>query len=496
LALAPNGGKIAPMGYTPLLVPLLLGSLAAQQVLHQGFGPAQNARTGEFLAAGGDLDGDQRPDLVVGNPGLAPATLSIVSGANGSVRTLLQSGGQQRFVAGDLNLDGAGDLLIRSSGALVAISGSTLTPLWQLSSQFLAVAPTDDRNGDGRSDVLAITMFATEVRVLSGLDGSTLSQLVLNNPAAATMLPLGDVTGDGVPEVAFGDGSVVRVASLSSGLFSLWLLNEPGGNLAAADLTGDGRNELLVGANGAVKVLSASTGALLRTFPGVDGARFAVLGDLNADGVPDLALRRQVVPNGTAGGCEIVSGATGDVLAVFAASPQLRCEQLVGLGDADGDGFGDFAIGDPAASVAGPLGNPTGGWQIVSGKILAFREAKATNCAPGPILPAIAMTLPRLGQVATVSGSDAPAGAVGLVAFGAQPANPVNLGVAGCDVWFDPASGFVLQATTTATWQFGLALPPQPQLAGVTFALQAVYLPSATALGLALTNGIWGRAGF
>jgi hypothetical protein len=483
---------------TTLLLPLLLSPMAAQQVLFQGFGPAPNAATGEGVFGGGDLDGDGRPDLVVKTPGVGTGVFHAISGANGSVRTL-NVDSQVLAITRDMNLDGTADLLLAPNNLLRAYSGATLTQLWQSPVQFQATAPIDDRTGDGRADVAALRYVSPghEIYVLRGNDGGIHTQSVvsINTSLGSEMISIGDVTGDGVPELAVNCGSAIGLLRLN-GQLSLFQLNDNCRQLAAADLVGDARNEILVGLSGQVLVLAANTGAIVRTFPNVYDGRFAVVGDANADGVPDLAVRRQAFVHGTHDGCEIVSGSTGAVLAAWPATAQVRCNRLVGLGDTNADGFGDFAIGDSGASVSGLFTNQTGGWQIVSGKILAFRESMPTNCAQGPFLPTIGMTLPKLGQIATVAGQDAPAGSVGLVAFSLKPAFPVNLGAFGCDAWFDLGGGSLLQTTTTTTWQFGLPIPPFPQLAGVGIALQAVYAPSQTAIGLDLTNGLWARAGF
>jgi len=163
----------------------------------------------------------------------------------------------------------------------------------------------------------------------------------------------------------------------------------------------------------------------------------------------------------------------------------------------NGDGFGDFVNGDTSSNAAGPSLNATGGWRVMSGKILAFRESKAVNCAQGPFQPLIGKTPPVLGSTVLVVGQEAPIGAVGIVAWSLQPSAPMSLGVAGCDAWFDLGGGHLLTTTATApTWQFTFPLPLIPQLAGVHVAMQAFYAPSSTPIGLDLTNGIWSRLGY
>ncbi|MBL8753272.1 MAG: VCBS repeat-containing protein [Planctomycetes bacterium] len=469
--------------------------IAAQQVLFQGFGSQPNGGTGSKLAGGGDLDGDGVGDLLVASPTASGGRVHAVSGANGTVRTLSHPTNDAVFaIVPDANLDGRADILLSLNGQLRLYSGATLTLLWQSVNQYQPACGIDDRNGDGRADIAAITSNSPyELRVLSGSNGTILAQYPYGT-SSGELTSIGDVTGDGIPELAHANSSVsVLRLSPSPVLLASFA---PGIRVGAANFTGDARNEVVSSDNNGVRILSATTGATVRSFANVTSSEFAILGDVNADGVPDLALLRMYLPYTTGYTVEIVSGANGSVLARKPPSAQSLQLHITALGDVNNDGFGDFAVGDPNGDLAGNNTSPTGSWQIVSGKVLAFREEKPVNCAFGPFLPELGMTLPRLGTNVVVAGQDAPPGAVGLVAFSLQPPVGINLGITGCDAWFDLASGSLLQTTTTAAWQFAFPMPAAPQLAGVGIALQAVYAPSLHPLGFDLSNGLWGRIGW
>lgn len=109
---------------------------------------------------------------------------------------------------------------------------------------------------------------------------------------------------------------MVRLASPLQLLCS----GQPGRTLAAANFAGDQRHEILAGDSSDVRVLSATTGAVLRTFPDVPSGQFALLGDVNADGVPDLARRRPAYLSGTIEYCDLDSGSS---VALLAHGPQL-----------------------------------------------------------------------------------------------------------------------------------------------------------------------------
>jgi hypothetical protein len=127
------------------------------------------------------------------------------------------------------------------------------------------------------------------------------------------------------------------------------------------DIDGDGIEDLLVGElsysdasfteRGRARVYSGRTGVLLRTHVGsaaYDRLGYSVgrIGDLDGDHVPDYLVG---VP-GLSGGMGAVyaySGATGVLYRTFSSFGQLHHDgsSLAGLGDVDGDGLDDLAVG-------------------------------------------------------------------------------------------------------------------------------------------------------
>jgi hypothetical protein len=154
------------------------------------------------------------------------------------------------------------------------------------------------------------------------------------------------------------------------------------------DLDGDGVNELVIGAwmadvngmlLGQVYVFSGATRAALYHLDGpVDGGRFgnAVLGlgDVDGDGFGDFAVGAYTttVPGLTeAGRVYVVSGASGTILRSHdgpAAAAHFGAS-LAALGDLDGDGITDYAIG--ATGVTASSGG-TGKVYVHSGADGAF----------------------------------------------------------------------------------------------------------------------------
>ncbi len=311
---------------------------SAQQAIATVYGPVVGGQTGILVAAARDMDGDGVPDFLVNSPFAGPlgaGIVQIVSGASRTTRTIVNPGsgtlgGGFLFSTGDMNLDGVRDFVVNRGNDLLAFSGANGALLWQTSQPssiaFTAAATIDDLDNDGRAD-LVVGVYSSSHDYLWTLRGSDGTQLQSSGWVGHTssIANLGDIDGDGKPEFAT-NGAVYHAAPLA------FLVGLPGGDrVAAANMAGDARNEALVANGSQVFVCSATSGAVLRTFNGAANATFAVLGDLDADGVPDLALRANPGTPGDA--VEIVSGRTGALLSRWLGTTRFRCVNLAAIGD-------------------------------------------------------------------------------------------------------------------------------------------------------------------
>lgn len=290
---------------------------------------------GISVASAGDVDGDGRADVVVGNPDLSPSSEAggrayVFSGARGSLLATLRDprSGMGLCVAGvgDLDGDGVGDIAVgspqsREGGTVVAWSGKDWQPLWRLDS------------GDEH------THGATSICVVGDVDGDGTADLAL---------------GDGSSTAASGEGEVDLVSGRTGTPLRSWRnkLAYDGLGLALAavgDVDADGRGDLLACAPrrqkraGGAFVYSCQDGRLLLTIAGFDegvqlGVACAALGDVDGDGVPDLALATAPAQGG-AGRVLVCSGRDGGTLAA------LEGLSLAALGDLDGDGYAELALG-------------------------------------------------------------------------------------------------------------------------------------------------------
>jgi hypothetical protein len=400
-------------------------------------GPAARARIGGLGAGGGgDLDGDGRAELVVGSPQVGPAgreRAGSVWALAGRARpadadlaapgplALARIDGAAPFdelsrsapaVAGDVNGDGAPDVLVGAPGAdsngrvgsgsaYVVFGGVGLRGVVDLAAPGAGaaridgaaagqhagwgVAPAGDVNGDGLADLLVETVQATvgqRTVVYLVLGSAGFSGLDLASPGGRAVRITREVAGSGIGEA---DG--------------------------AGDVNGDGFDDVVVGdsvdfrgrafvvlgsAAPADVDLAAPAGRAIRILGRPDEAAGIVAGagDVNGDGFDDIAIGAPAAPTGArlrTGAVDVVRGAR-DFAALDLASAGARATRILpgagellgtrvaGVGDVDGDGADDLAVGATSADFPGRDG--AGSVAILRGGP-GFFGPRTRTAAPG-----------------------------------------------------------------------------------------------------------------
>jgi hypothetical protein len=387
---------------------------------------ADNNNTNSIVTA--DLNGDGRLDLAA-------------SGTNGVSILFGKSGGSfqaavnyplgpvpTNIVAADLDGDGDIDLAVTiGNNRKVTILRNQLGTFRRQATYAVCDSPwgiaAGDLNGDGDTDLVAADNKAAAVTVLLGQGGGAFTAASpvydLNNLAGAKAVLVGDVTGDGKPDLAFTNAThtVGILPDKGAGGFGPAQFETAGAvlvDVTRGDFDGNGVPDLAFADTfGSANVLLGAGGGAFQKVPqyatGPNPAD-VVTADLNGDGLADVATANY--GQGTGNTVSVLlgkgDGSFGAAVSYAAGSApvQLLAE------DFNGDGVRDLAVLDgvnPGAAVSVLLGNGDGSFQAprsspVSGLVARMAAADFNGDGRTDLAVAVNQYNPTQGAVQVLLG--------------------------------------------------------------------------------------------
>lgn len=476
---------------------------ATHAVLRTHEGAAAQEMLGTAMSGAGDMDGDGRADYAIGswqhasNGLVNNGEVVVYSGADGHVLWTVDGSVTNQYVgfalapSDDVDGDGRPDLLVADYNANVHLYGATGGLIYTLSGQVsslfgYSLARGGDVDGDGVRDFVIgapsyssgspTILFRGGAYVISAATGAQLYVVEgdsQNDSLGRSVGAVGDVNGDGVPDVLAGSYTSFGNGSLS----------------------------------GMVRVASGADGSTIRTTYG-DGVNdrlgWAVIGisDLDQDGVPDYAASTIDGPQPWLGRVRAYSGSTGAVIYEWLgeSTPDFANGDLgsaLATGDFNRDGVPDLVIGDQSYFV---FDAQTSQWTKPGAAFIYLGcPASAANYGAGwpgkNGIPAIfALNKPVPGQLLTVQvdnslGSPTPS----LLLLGYAAANiPTNKDGT---ILVSAALAAALPLSATGA-SLSATLPDDPALDGFDVFLQALEADSFATKGVSFTAGLKLHLGF
>ncbi len=257
----------------------------------------------------GDVNGDDKPDIVTANV-TAGSVSVLINNGSGTFATKVDytaSASNTEIALGDLNDDGKLDIVVGGDNITYLLNNGDGTFASKVDITTGTGTPSEirivDVNGDGRNDVIYTGYFGDSFYVMmNNGDGTFASKVTYATGARPNSLAYGDLNGDGKVDVAtanYSGNSISVFINNGDGTFATKVdytnnIENPYA-IAIADMDGDKKGDIIaskiIGSPNKVLVgLNSGTGTFptFTTYDAVTSPYHVSVGDLNGDGKPDV----------------------------------------------------------------------------------------------------------------------------------------------------------------------------------------------------------------
>lgn len=266
----------------------------------------------------GDFNGDGRPDAAF--VGLSSTSLGVALGSGGGVfgtpTILTVPTGSHAIASGDINNDGRLDLVVSNfdTDNVSVFTGNGSGGFTLFSTLAMGDGPAGmilaDFNSDGRLDMATTSSFTNAVVVRLGTGSGNFGAVTSFATTGISAIASGDINNDGrIDLVTTGSTSMSVILGTGTGTFGAATTKATpsgAGTVVVGDLNADGFADIVTGtilnnAAGTVTVFigngtsnPANGVNYIATGSGSNpGTRRIAIGDMNADGKPDLVVANQ-----------------------------------------------------------------------------------------------------------------------------------------------------------------------------------------------------------
>ena len=369
-----------------------------------------------------DINGDGKPDMVVGQQGVSSVEVFLGNG-DGTFQnptTVAAASDVLSVMLVDFNRDGKLDLAVNTYAGgtqtanpiaiLLGDGKGGFSPFTTVQTGGDSTTMTSgDFNGDGIPDIATGNFRLQTVSVLLGKgDGSFGAPVSYVAPYGPSEITVTDFNNDGIADILIGVGNPEAIGESENsevigvllgngdGTFQGAATNEIGSAtnatlLAVADFNGDGNVDAIVGDAAGAFDFFAGKGDGTFQAPVVSmtqGSGPAVVGDFNGDGRPDLAMI-------TNSGIQIlVNNGSASFQSSATVAPGGTNPAAIATADFNGDGHPDLAVAN-----SGDQSNPM---QVQAGNVAILTGGGNGGFAPGNTYPA--GTAPRSIAAADLNG--------------------------------------------------------------------------------------------